>query len=101
MKPKANLSPRVRQLSGATSARQLRELPGIGPKMEQALLKLGIAHPKDLINANPSAMYEKWMVQNGMKERCVLYVFRCAVYCAKTSADKRDPELTKWWNWKD
>lgn len=69
--------------------------------MEQALIRLGIVRPKDLVSADPSVLYEKWMVQNGMKERCVLYVFRCAVYCAKTPADKQDPELAKWWNWKD
>jgi hypothetical protein len=32
-------------------------------------------------------------------DRCVLYVFRCAVYFASES--KHDPELLKWWNWKD
>ncbi|MGA3073400.1 MAG: helix-hairpin-helix domain-containing protein, partial [Bryobacteraceae bacterium] len=30
---------------------------------------------------------------------CVLYVFRCAVYFA--SEAEHDPELLKWWNWKD
>ena len=30
---------------------------------------------------------------------CVLYSFRCAVN-AVTSGDQ-DPELAKWWNWKD
>jgi hypothetical protein len=29
----------------------------------------------------------------------VLYVFRCAVYYA--SHEVHDPELLKWWNWKD
>jgi hypothetical protein len=29
----------------------------------------------------------------------VLYVFRCAVYFANNST--HDPELLKWWNWKD
>jgi hypothetical protein len=32
-------------------------------------------------------------------DRCALYVFRCAVYFA--SEAKPDPELLKWWNWKD
>jgi hypothetical protein len=32
-------------------------------------------------------------------DRCVLYTFRCAVYFASES--KHDPELLKWWNWKD
>jgi hypothetical protein len=32
-------------------------------------------------------------------DRCVLYVFRCAVYYANNKT--HDPELLKWWNWKD
>ena len=32
-------------------------------------------------------------------DRCMLYVFRCAVYFASTT--KHDPEKLKWWNWKD
>ena len=32
-------------------------------------------------------------------DRCVLYSFRCAVHSV-TSEDE-DPELLKWWNWKD
>jgi hypothetical protein len=29
----------------------------------------------------------------------VLYTLRCAVYAART--EKPDPELLKWWKWKD
>jgi hypothetical protein len=32
-------------------------------------------------------------------DRCLLYVFRCAVYFA--SHKKHDPKLLLWWNWKD
>jgi Pathogenicity locus len=32
-------------------------------------------------------------------DRCVLYVFRAAVYFA--SNKKHDEEKLKWWNWKD
>ncbi|WP_394701143.1 helix-hairpin-helix domain-containing protein [uncultured Methanolobus sp.] len=32
-------------------------------------------------------------------DRCMLYVFREAVYFA--SNEEHDPELLKWWNWKD
>ena len=38
-------------------------------------------------------------MRGGTMDRCVLYVFRCAVYFAETS--RHDPELLKWWNWKD
>ncbi|GMT42997.1 MAG: hypothetical protein IEMM0002_1408 [bacterium] len=87
--------------TGITDYKKLRDLPGIGPKMEKALVKLGIVEPENLIGADPSEMYERWQTQTGVTERCVLYVFRCIVYCAKTPASKRNPDLTKWWNWKD
>jgi hypothetical protein len=32
-------------------------------------------------------------------DRCMLYVLRCAVYFA--SHTTHDPELLKWWRWKD
>ena len=32
-------------------------------------------------------------------DRCVLYVFRCAVYYAEH--EERDAEKCKWWYWKD
>ncbi|WP_367344139.1 helix-hairpin-helix domain-containing protein [Methanomethylovorans sp.] len=32
-------------------------------------------------------------------DRCMLYVFRCAIYCA--SNEEHDPQLLKWWSWKD
>jgi hypothetical protein len=35
----------------------------------------------------------------GPQDRCLLYVFRCAVYYASTAAP--EPELLKWWSWKD
>lgn len=31
-------------------------------------------------------------------DRCVLYVYRLAVYFAEGG---REPEKIKWWNWKD
>jgi hypothetical protein len=33
------------------------------------------------------------------QDRCVLYVFRCAVCFASETA--HDPDMLKWWNWKD
>lgn len=45
-------------------------------------------------------MYLRLCAQEGAHvDRCVLYVFRCAVYYAST--DRPDPDLLKWWNWKD
>ncbi|MEJ2052157.1 MAG: helix-hairpin-helix domain-containing protein, partial [Calditrichota bacterium] len=38
--------------------------------------------------------------QSGYKvDRCMLYVFRTAVYYVSNTG--HDPEKLKWWNWKD
>jgi hypothetical protein len=36
-----------------------------------------------------------------VQDRCLLYVFRCAVYYAETEGNIREQEKLKWWNWKD
>ena len=35
-----------------------------------------------------------------VQDRCVLYVFQCAVYFAETREAEREPEKLKWWSWK-
>lgn len=50
--------------------------------------------------AIPKALYDEHCRQREVQvDRCVLYVFRCAVYYANNTV--HDPELLKWWNWKD
>ena len=78
----------------------LQVIPGIGPNMERDLHDLGIREVGDLRGRNPEALYEELIRLRGChQDRCVLYVFRCAVYYA--SHRTHDPELLKWWNWKD
>ena len=78
----------------------LQEIPGVGPSISADLKSLGIERVGDLTGADPQALYERLCVQHGGPiDRCVLYVFRCAVYYA--TAERRDPKLLKWWNWKD
>ena len=49
---------------------------------------------------NPEKMYEQSCELAGMKiDRCLLYVYRGAVYFA--SNNKHNSELLKWWNWTD
>ena len=46
------------------------------------------------------ALYEMDCLQKGFRDdRCVLYVFRCAVYYAEH--EQHEPEKLKWWYWKD
>jgi hypothetical protein len=44
-------------------------------------------------------LYCLWVELRVMRKSCVLYVFRCAVYY--TSHEHHEPELLKWWSWKD
>ncbi|MDP7028617.1 MAG: helix-hairpin-helix domain-containing protein [Phycisphaerales bacterium] len=55
---------------------------------------------EDVASGDPQAMYEETRRQaGGTMDRCVLYVYRCAVAVAADPDLK--PELQKWWHWKD
>jgi len=83
-----------------SALKDLQRIPGIGPEMAKDLLKLGIKAVNDLRGKNPEKMYARLCEMEGQHiDRCVLYVFRCAIYFATES--RPDKELLKWWNWKD
>ncbi len=78
----------------------LRQIPWVGKKTEQDLIRLGYPTIASLKGANPEEIYQKDCLMRGVQiDRCQLYVYRCAVYFA--SAEKPEPEKLKWWNWKD
>lgn len=78
----------------------LLRIPGVGKSIAQDLRDLGIAQVADLRHADPQALYDALCQRRGAPiDRCVLYVFRCAVYFA--TDEHHNPELLKWWNWKD
>jgi hypothetical protein len=78
----------------------LQRIPGVGPSLAQDLLDLGYQQVSELRDANPERMYDELCaLRDQYIDRCVLYVFRCAVYYA--SHAEHQPELLKWWNWKD
>lgn len=80
--------------------RDLRRIPGVGPSIARDLLGIGIRSVAALRGRDPEALYRKLSAKAGGRvDRCVLYVFRCAVYYA--SRERHDPEKLKWWNWKD
>ena len=82
--------------------RNLQELPGIGPSMARDLRDLGLHRPADLVGRDPQGLYDDLCRLRGQQlDRCVLYVFRCAVHNAATSPAAVDPEARKWWNWTD
>lgn len=84
----------------AAAFRDLRRIPGVGPAVAQDLWGLGIRRVDDLRGRDPQALYDELCRQAGMHvDRCMLYVFRCAVYFAETPDPV--PERLDWWWWKD
>jgi len=74
-------------------------IPGVGPSISRDLEDLGFSTLEELAGAYPEKMYSDLQVLRGKKiDRCVLYVFREAVYYA--SNEYHEPEKLKWWNWK-
>ena len=80
--------------------RNLEEIPGVGKAMAADLRQLGLEYVEDLSGQNPQELYDRLCILQDKKlDRCVLYVFRCAVYYAEHT--QYEAELLKWWNWKD
>ncbi len=79
---------------------EFRQVPGVGKRIAEDLWNLGLRSVPDLKSQDPEDLYLRLCALQGTHvDRCMLYVFRCAVYYA--SNDIYDPELLKWWNWKD
>lgn len=82
------------------SIKDLQIIPGVGKSIAGDLIDIGINNVADLRNRSPEALYESLIALRGRHiDRCVLYVFRCAVFFA--TEKEHDPALLKWWNWKD
>lgn len=82
------------------SLKDLQQIPGVGIKLSQVLYDLGYTSVDNLKGQDPEEMYLSLCNLYGKHiDRCVLYVFRCAVYFAENTL--YEPELLKWWNWKD
>ncbi len=79
---------------------EFRKIPGVGKSIAEDLWNLELRSLDDLKGADAEQLY-KFLCefQNCKVDRCMLYVFRCAIYFA--SEDNHQPELLKWWNWKD
>ena len=75
-------------------------IPGGGKSIKQDLLNLGISCVEDLKGQSAQQLYDRHCQKKGFQvDRCLLYVFRLAVYFAEHKT--HDPEKLKWWNWKD
>jgi len=84
------------------SQNDLMQIPGVGKSIAKDLENIGINFICDLIDKDPQELYRRSNSFAGQtQDRCLLYVFRCAVYFAETESGQRDPEKLKWWNWKE
>ena len=80
--------------------KELQRIPGVDPSIAQDLLRLGFTRVDELRGRDPEKLYIRSNQLRGqVQDRCLLYVFRCAVYFAEKK--KPDPERLKWWNWSD
>ena len=80
--------------------KDLMRIPGVGKSIANDLWNINIKSVSQLVNKNPETLYKKSNDYAGMvQDRCLLYVFRCAVYFA--SEKKHEPEKLKWWKWMD
>jgi len=83
-----------------TALKEFQGIPGVGKTISLDLWNMGFRAVQDLQNQDPEELYARLCIQQGAQvDRCMLYVFRCAVYYATNEV--HDAELLKWWNWKD
>ncbi len=81
---------------------KLTIIPGVGKSIATDLYNIGITDIDDLIGKDPQELYDMSNKFAGcIQDRCLLYVFRCAVYFAETPTNRQDSEKLKYWNWKD
>jgi len=82
------------------SLKDLEQIPGIGKSIAQDLRDIGISSVDELKGKKPDQLYKKLRnFKASPVDRCMLYALRCAVYYASNT--EHDPELLKWWDWKD
>ncbi len=87
-------------MKNAAIKTDLTTIPGVGKNIRQHLLNIGITCVEDLKGEDPEELYLRDSLFKGFTDdRCLLYVFRLAVYFADN--ETHDPEKLKWWNWKD
>jgi Pathogenicity locus len=92
-------------ISGSPEEREVLEglciIPGVGKSIAKDLMDIGIRSVGSLVGMDPQALYNQSNQRAGMvQDRCLLYVFRCAVYFAETPPEDREEEKLKWWWWK-
>jgi hypothetical protein len=84
----------------SSSLQELEQIPGVGKIIARDIQNIGIHSIDDLKGRQAQQLYDRLcQFKASPVDRCMLYVFRCAIYYASNT--DHDPELLKWENWKD
>lgn len=90
----------ARTSAKAAALLDLQRIPGVGASIAADLYALGVRRVADLKGRDPQVLYDDSCTLAGQHiDRCLLYVYRCAVYYASNTAHA--PDRLKWWNWAD
>ncbi|MFQ6677681.1 MAG: helix-hairpin-helix domain-containing protein [Fidelibacterota bacterium] len=85
-----------------SAMKDLMQIPGVGKSIAEDLINIEIMSVNDLKGKDPYKLYDQSNnYAETVQDRCLLYVFRCAVYFAETEGKLIEQEKLKWWNWKD
>lgn len=83
-----------------TALKNFQKIPGVGKKIAEYFWDIGLRSFDDVRASKPEILYERMCQHMGYPvDRCMLYVFRCAIYFV--SEKEHDPRLLQWWAWKD
>jgi hypothetical protein len=84
----------------SSSLQELEQIPDVGKTIAKDMQNIGIHSIDDLKGRQAEQLYDRLCeFKASPVDRCMLYVFRCAIYYASNT--DHDPELLKWENWKD
>ena len=82
--------------------KELMLIPGVGKSIANDLINIGITKMEHLKGQDPNKLFHQSNKFAGcVQDRCLLYVFKCAVYFAETPKEEQENEKLKWWYWKD
>jgi len=84
----------------SSSLQQLQQIPGVGKTIARDMHNIGIHSIDALKGRQAQQLYDRLCQFKAFPvDRCMLYVFRCAIYYASNT--DHDPQLLKWQNFKD
>jgi retron-type reverse transcriptase len=81
---------------------ELRSIPGVGKVVSHDLYNIKIYSIEDLKRMRAEKVFEMHNKYRGsVQDRCMLYVFRCAIDYANKNIEDRKSYKLNWWDFKD